>query len=279
MARRFAQIDVFTSVALRGNPLAVVIDAEGLSDAAMAQFAAWTNLSETTFLLPPTVDGADYRVRIFTTTGELPFAGHPTIGSCRVWLDHGGVAAGGDLTVQECGVGLVSVRSRGDRLAFAAPPLIRSGPVDGGLVAEIERAIGADIVDAAWADNGPGWVAVEVADDEVVRRLRPALGSLPDLKLGIVGRAAGDGDDHDFDVEVRAFFPVANGHCEDPVTGSLNASIAMWLMDRDPSLRSYVARQGTVLGRDGRVYLDRDDDGAIWVGGNTVTPIAGTVEL
>jgi PhzF family phenazine biosynthesis protein len=278
MSRRFAQLDVFSAEPLGGNPLAVVVDGEGLSDDEMARFANWTNLSETTFLLAPVVDGADYRVRIFTTTGELPFAGHPTIGSCRAWLDHGGVPASSDVVVQECGIGLVTLRTDGARLAFAAPPLIRSGPVDGDLVAEIERAIGAEIIDAAWADNGPGWLAVELADDGAVRTLRPDLSALPDLKLGVVGRALRHADQR-FDVEVRAFFPGVNGHDEDPVTGSLNASIAVWLMGRDPALRSYVARQGTALGRDGRVHLDRDGDGTIWVGGDTTTLISGSLDV
>lgn len=277
MPRRFAQLDVFTSVPMRGNPLAVVVDGDGLADEEMAKFANWTNLSETTFLLPPTVDDADYRVRIFTTTGELPFAGHPTIGSCRTWLDHGGNAADVGVVVQECGIGLVEIRSDGPRLAFAAPPLIRAGPVDTRLVTDIERAIGAEVVDAAWADNGPGWVAVEVADDEIVRGLRPDLATMPDLKLGVVGRVS-DPVGVGFDVEVRAFFPGVSGHDEDPVTGSLNASIAVWLMGRDPALRSYVARQGSALGRDGRVHLDRDGD-TIWVGGDTATLITGDVDL
>lgn len=275
MQRRFAQIDVFTAVAFRGNPLAVVVDGDGLTDDEMARFANWTNLSETTFLLPPTDPSADYRVRIFTTVGELPFAGHPTIGSCRTWLDHGGTPSDPGLVVQECGIGLVHIRDADGRLAFAAPPLLRSGAVADDTVAAIERAIGADVIDATWADNGPGWIAVELADAAAVLALRPDFSAVPDLKLGVVGRA--DAADHD--VEVRAFFPGANGHGEDPVTGSLNAAVAVWLMGRDPLMRSYVARQGTVLGRDGRVYLDRTDDGTIWVGGDTATPIAGVVML
>ncbi|MAT05916.1 MAG: phenazine biosynthesis protein PhzF [Acidimicrobiaceae bacterium] len=275
MQRRFAQLDVFASEPMRGNPLAVVVDGDGLTDDDMARFANWTNLSETTFLLPPTDPSADYRVRIFTTTGELPFAGHPTIGSCRAWLDHGGVPATSGTVVQECGVGLVAIRSVGSRLAFAAPPLMRSGTVEATAIAEIEAAIGVDVIDAAWADNGPGWIAVEVADAATVRSIVPDFRALPDVKLGIVGRA--DADDHD--VEVRAFFPGSGSHFEDPVTGSLNAAIAMWLMGRHPSLRSYVARQGTALGRDGRVHLERDDAGDIWVGGDTVGLVTGTLTL
>ena len=281
MDRRFTQLDVFTTEPLRGNPLAVVVDGEGLSDEEMARFANWTNLSETTFLLPPTDPAADYRVRIFTTTGELPFAGHPTIGSCRAWLDHGGVPANAGTVVQECGLGLVDLRVDGDLLAFAAPPLLRSGAVDTDAIAEIEAAIGVEVIDAAWADNGPGWIAVEVADAETVRSIEPDFGSTPDLKLGIVG-AAGEAEvaaGVDYDVEVRAFYPQTSGHFEDPVTGSLNAAIVMWLMDRDHSLRSYVASQGTCLGRDGRVHIDRDEAGTIWVAGANVTVITGTVAI
>lgn len=275
MLRRFAQVDVFTAVPYRGNPLAVVIDGDGVSDDEMARFANWTNLSETTFLLPPTDPGADYRVRIFTPSVELPFAGHPTLGSCRVWLDHAGTPAEHEV-VQQCGVGLVRIRRDGDRLAFAAPPLIRSGPVDDDLVAAIERTMGVDAIDAAWADNGPGWVAVEVADVETLRAMRPDFRELPDLDLGVVARCP---DDDAEQFELRAFFPAGATRSEDPVTGSLNASVAMWLMERDPSLTSYVARQGISLGRDGRVHVERDDTGTIWVGGDVATCITGTVDL
>ena len=274
MRRRFSQVDVFTSVPYRGNPLAVVVDGDGLGDATMARFANWTNLSETTFLLPPTDPAADYRVRIFTPGGELPFAGHPTLGTCRVWLDAGG-APRGEQVVQECGVGLVRIRRDGSRLAFAAPPLVRSGPVADELVATIERAIGAAVVDAAWADNGPGWIAVEVADVATLRGLRADFRDVPDLKLGVVARCnAGDAEQF----ELRAFFPAGANHMEDPVTGSLNASVAMWLMDRDPTLTEYVARQGCAMGRDGRVHVIRDAD-AIWIGGDVATCITGTVDL
>jgi PhzF family phenazine biosynthesis protein len=279
LGRRFVQLDVFTDVPLRGNPLAVVVDGEGITDDEMTRFANWTNLSETTFLLPPTSEDADYRVRIFTTTGELPFAGHPTIGSCRAWLDHGGEPATPDIIVQECGIGLVTVRDKGGRLSFAAPPLLRSGVVEATAIAEIEAAIGVDVIDAAWADNGPGWIAVEVADAAAVLSITPDFRALPDIKLGVVGRTDATDAGSDHDVEVRAFFPTASGHGEDPVTGSLNASIAVWLMERDPSLRSYVARQGTALGRDGRVLIERDDSGTIWVGGHTCTLVNGTVSI
>jgi PhzF family phenazine biosynthesis protein len=275
MQRRFSQVDVFTAVPYRGNPLAVVVDGNGVADEDMARFANWTNLSETTFLLPPTHPAADYRVRIFTPSVELPFAGHPTLGTCRVWLDHGGEPVG-EQVVQECGVGLVRIRRDGERLSFAAPPLLRSGPVDPQLVAAIERVIGVDVVAAAWADNGPGWVAVEVADVDTLRSIRADFRELPDLDLGVVARCPG-GDAERF--ELRAFFPAGQVRAEDPVTGSLNASVAMWLMERDPSLTGYVARQGISLGRDGRVHVERDESGTIWVGGDVATCIAGTVEL
>ncbi len=276
MQRRFAQLDVFTTVATRGNALAVVIDGDGVGDAEMARFANWTNLSETTFLLPPTDPAADYCVRIFTPTGELPFAGHPTIGSCRAWLEHGGAPASPGTVVQECGVGLVTLRHAGDQLAFAAPPRLRSGPVDDELRTSIERVIGCPVVDASWADNGPGWVAAEVADSETLLAIEPDFSHAPDLKLGLVASApSGAG----YDVDVRAFYPGLAGSDEDPVTGSLNASIAQWLMERDPTIAVYTARQGTALGRDGRVHISRDADGTIWVGGGTVTVITGTVSL
>ena len=277
MQRRFGQLDVFASTAWSGNPLAVVVDGDGLSDDEMHRFANWTNLSETTFLLPPTTPGADYRVRIFTTTVELPFAGHPTLGSCRAWLDHGGRPADPDRIVQECGAGLVPIRSDGDRLAFAAPPLVRSGPVADELRDRIERTLGAAVVDVAWCDNGPGWVAALLPSADDVLALEPDFGDALDLKLGVVG-PVGDDSGADHDVEIRAFFPGPTSMQEDPVTGSLNASVAQWLMGRDDSLRSYVARQGTALGRSGRVYLQREGE-TIWVGGAVVPRLSGHVDL
>jgi PhzF family phenazine biosynthesis protein len=276
MERPFRQVDVFATRPYSGNPLAVVVDGEGLADDQMQRFANWTNLSETTFLLPPTDPAADYRVRIFTTTWELPFAGHPTLGACRVWLDAGGSPADDDEVVQECGVGLIRIRPTDDRLAFAAPPLVRSGPADAELRSRIERTLATEVVDVHWVDNGPGWVAALLPDADAVVSVRPDFGDTLDLKLGVVGPAA---DDLDHDVEVRAFFPGPGGMTEDPVTGSLNASLAQLLMARDSSLTSYVARQGTVLGRAGRVHVDRDPDGTIWVGGQVGTSIVGTVEL
>ncbi len=276
MQRRFAQVDVFAAEPYRGNPLAVVVDADGLDDEAMHRFANWTNLSETTFLLPPTDPEADYRVRIFTPTIELPFAGHPTLGSCATRLATGGSPADERMVVQECGVGLVRIRRAGDGLAFSAPPLVRSGPVDDELRARIERVLGRPVVEAAWAANGPNWVVAELPDAESVLAVRPDFADGPVFGLGIVGRSPARAD---HDVEVRAFFQGPNGPIEDPVTGSLNASLAQWLMGRDPSLTRYVARQGTALGRDGRVRIERDASGTIWVGGDVVTCIEGRVEL
>jgi PhzF family phenazine biosynthesis protein len=270
---RFSQVDVFSSEPLLGNPVAVVHEASGVSDETMAAFARWTNLSETTFLLPPTDPAADYRLRIWTPGGELPFAGHPTLGSAHAWLEAGGVPAGEDL-VQECGAGLVTVR-RGKRLAFAAPPLMRSGPVDRADLARIAAALRIDhrdVLDAAWIDNGPGWVGVLLRDAGAVLALEPDFAAFGELQVGVVGPYAGG----PAAVEVRAFCP-GYGMPEDPVTGSLNAGVAQWLAgDRLPA--SYVASQGTALGRRGRVHIETDDD-VIWVGGDTSTTISGSVGL
>jgi PhzF family phenazine biosynthesis protein len=272
--RAFTQVDVFSAEPMLGNPMAVVHNADGISDKQMAGFARWTNLSETTFLLTPTDPGADYRLRIWTPGGELPFAGHPTLGSAHAWLTAGGVPARTDEVVQECGAGLVRVR-RGERLAFAAPPLVRSGPVEPGDLDEIVRALRIgrdDVLDSAWIDNGPGWVGVLLRDADVVRALEPDFALFGDFKIGVIGTEA----DGDADVEVRAFCP-QYGTAEDPVTGSLNAGLGQWLAgSRLPS--SYVAAQGTVLGRRGRVHVSREDDG-IWVGGDTRSTISGNVDL
>jgi PhzF family phenazine biosynthesis protein len=277
--RPFAQVDVFTREPYRGNPVAVVLDGSGLSDAEMQRIAHWTNLSETTFVLGPTDAEADYQVRIFTPVAELPFAGHPTLGTCHAWLSSGGSPrGGGDAIVQECAAGLVRIR-RGDdgQLAFAAPPLIRSGPVDETDLERVARLLGIgrdDIVDAQWADNGPGWVAVMLRDAEAVLALKP--GFIEDMDIGVVGRHA-DGGEAQW--ELRAFFPKDGATVEDPVTGSLNASAAQWLLSSGHATAPYVAAQGTVLGRRGRVRITEDDAGTIWVGGGTVTCISGTVEL
>jgi PhzF family phenazine biosynthesis protein len=276
VTRQFSQVDVFTSTPYRGNPVAVVLDGDGLTAEQMHQFANWTNLSETTFVLPPTEPGADYRVRIFTPMAELPFAGHPTLGTCHAWLAAGGTLRQPDLIVQECAAGLVRLRRTPDGLAFAAPPVLRDGPVDGELLARIASVLRIDrsaIVDASWADNGPGWVAVLLDSADAVLAVKPGP---TDLDLGVAGPYPA-GSPTAF--EVRAFFPKDGVTAEDPVTGSLNASLAAWLLRTGRAAAPYVVSQGTALGRRGRVHISRDPDGTIWVAGGTVTCVSGQVEL
>jgi len=276
MKRRFHQLDVFSDQPLKGNPLAVVHGADGLDDATMAAFARWTNLSETTFLLPPTEPGADYRVRIFTPFGELPFAGHPTLGSCWAWLAAGGQPRRDGEVVQQCGVGLVRIRRTGTRLAFGAPPLRRTGALEAPLLDRIARAIGVPVTDFVghqWVDNGPGWCAVRLGFGAAVRAVQPDWAALGDIKLGLVGAQAA-GEDTAF--EVRAL--LGPGGFEDPVTGSLNASLAQWLIGAGLAPSRYVAAQGHALGRAGRVHVQQDGD-TIWVGGDVVACIAGEVDL
>jgi PhzF family phenazine biosynthesis protein len=273
--RDFCQVDVFSEVPYLGNPVAVVLDGAGLSAEQMHRFARWTNLSETAFVLPPTTPQADYRVRIFTPTTELPFAGHPTLGTCHAWLAATGTEK--DLIVQECLAGAVAIRRSGDVLAFAAPPLVRTGPVDEPLVQRIATVLGIerlDIVDAQWVDNGPGWVAVLLGDADAVLALQP--GDAGELYVGAVGPYP-PGSPAAF--EVRALFPKAGRTAEDPVTGSLNASLAEWLLRTGRANAPYLASQGGALTRRGRVHIATDDEGVIWVGGGTVTCITGTVDL
>jgi PhzF family phenazine biosynthesis protein len=275
--RQFSQVDVFTTTPLLGNPVAVVHGAQGLTDERMQQFASWTNLSETTFLLEPSDERADYRVRIFTPGAELPFAGHPTLGTCHAWLEAGGTPAQPGVIVQECAAGLVPVRRTPDGLAFAAPPLLRGGPVAQTLLLQIAAVLGLEreqIVDAQWVDNGPGWVAVLLASAEEVMAVKPADTT---LDIGVVGPYPPGSPEA---IEVRAFSPkVGPSAAEDPVTGSLNASVAQWLLATGRVAAPYVASQGTMLGRRGRVYLSTDDTGAVWVGGGTVTLISGSLLL
>lgn len=281
MGRRFAMVDVFGEEPLRGNPLAVVADAEGLSDDDMQQLTRWFNLSETAFLLPPTSAEADYRVRIFTLAAELPFAGHPTLGSCHTWLALGGQPAAGDVVVQECGAGLVTLRRDADSLAFAAPPLLRSGPVDDADLARVVALLGidaADVVDAQWVDNGPGWVAVLLRDAEAVLDVRPDPTAVEGrFDVGVVGLYP-PGAPHAY--ELRALFSGEHGELrEDPVTGSLNASVAQWLIASGRCQPPYLVRQGTALGRRGVVRIDADADGTVWVGGTATTVVTGQVDL
>jgi PhzF family phenazine biosynthesis protein len=274
--RHFRQVDVFSAAPLLGNPVAVVHDADDLSDEQMAAFARWTNLSETTFLLAPTTADADYRVRIFTPGGELPFAGHPTLGTAHAWIEAGG-SPKQDRIVQECGVGLVEVRRDGGRLAFAAPALLRFGPVSDQEVRRIAAGLRIgpeEIVAAQWVDNGPGWVAVQLVDAAAVLSIWPDAAGLGDLAVGTVGLHP---EGSECAIEVRAFVG-GLGVAEDPVTGSLNAGVAQWLIGDGTLPASYVASQGTVLGRRGRVHIDAEGE-TVWVGGATTTTITGTVSL
>jgi PhzF family phenazine biosynthesis protein len=304
----FSQVDVFSSAPLGGNPVAVVHDADALTDEQMAAFARWTNLSETTFLCEPTdPDVADYRLRIFTPGGELPFAGHPTLGSAHTWLAASGMDTVGDRTLtQECAAGLVTLKVTEDgAIAFAAPPLVRSGEVDDADLDQAVRALGigrADVVAANWVDNGPGWLGVLLRDAETVRALEPDLAAMGEAKVGVVGPTgdaptagttsaddalgSADGATDDADAttvdpapafEVRAFVP-SLGVGEDPVTGSLNAGLAQWLIGTGIAPQHYVAAQGTCLGRRGRVRIDADGED-VWVGGACTTVISGTVEI
>ena len=275
--RAFAQVDVFTAVPYLGNPLAVVLDGTGLSTAHMQAFTDWTNLSEATFVLPPTHPQADYAVRIFCPGRELPFAGHPTLGTCHAWLQAGGVPKGRDV-VQECGVGLVSIQRQGPRLAFAAPPLRRGGPLDEADVQLIAKGLGVarqDIVHHAWCNNGPQWRGVMLGTAEQVLALKPDPEVLQGLDIGVVAPLSKG----DAQFEVRAFFPGNNGLAEDPVTGSLNAAIGQWLIEAGLAPNSYVASQGACLARAGRVYVHRDAQNQVWVGGESVTCIQGSVQL
>jgi PhzF family phenazine biosynthesis protein len=276
--RPFQQVDVFTATPYQGNGLAVVLDAEGLTSAQMQRFTDWTQLSEATFLLPPTQPGADYRVRIFSPGRELPFAGHPTLGSCHAWLAAGGRPQG-ECVVQECGVGLVRIRRDGTRLAFAAPPLRRHGALDADELGRIVQALGialADVRMSAWCDNGPPWRGLLLRDAAQVLALRPHLHRLQGLDVGVVG-AHPAGSECAF--EVRAFFTAAvNAVGEDAVTGSLNAALAQWLMARGVAPDRYVAAQGQCLGRAGRVHVHKLGDD-IWIGGDSVTCLRGEVLL
>ncbi|AZC56474.1 PhzF family phenazine biosynthesis protein [Pseudomonas chlororaphis] len=275
----FKQVDVFSNEPLKGNPVAVVFGADPLSDARMAAFANWTNLSETTFILEPQDPRADYRLRIFTTLQELPFAGHPTLGSCHAWLEAGGVPKGEEI-VQECAVGLVRIRRNGAELAFLAPPLLKSGPVEAGLLEQVRQGLrlapGA-IVDAQWVDNGAGWLAVLLAERGQVLDLQPDYAQLTGLAVGVIApwNPERDGDAAQF--EVRAFI-AGDGMPEDPATGSLNAGIAQWLLGAGLAPASYVVSQGLSMGRAGRIQVERIGDD-VWIGGSAMTCIEGSLKL
>jgi PhzF family phenazine biosynthesis protein len=274
--RPYRLIDVFTDTPYRGNPVAVVLDGRDLTTEDMQRVANWMNLSETTFVLPPDGDGADYRVRIFTPVTELPFAGHPTLGTCHAWLEASGTPRQDDVIVQQCPAGLISVRASSGHLAFAAPPLVRSGPADEATIEHVATLLSIDRVEieaAEWVDNGPGWIAVLLGDVDRVLALRP--GPI-DSNVGVVALYPPGAPEA---IEVRAFFPKDGLAVEDPVTGSLNASLAQWLVGSARLTAPYAARQGTALGRAGRVEIAQDGDGTIWVGGGTVTAVVGEVDL
>ena len=275
----FKQLDVFSNVPLKGNPLAVVLGADSLSDQQMADFAKWTNLSETTFLLTPRDPRADYRVRIFTTLKELPFAGHPTLGSCQAWLQAGGVAKGEEI-IQECEIGLVRVRRQGDELAYIAPPLLRSGAVEAPLLERVRLGLGlapGAIVRSQWVDNGAGWLAVMLAERTQVLDLQPDYSQLMGLAVGVIAPCDPVRDDVEAHFEVRAFI-AGDGAQEDPATGSLNAGVAQWLLSEGLAPERYVVSQGTAIGRAGRLRIERQGD-EIWVGGAVVACIEGRLQL
>jgi PhzF family phenazine biosynthesis protein len=312
--RSFKQVDVFTDQAYRGNPLAVVLDGLGLSDDAMQRFAHWTNLSETTFLLPPTPEGAaagaDYRVRIFTTAYEMPFAGHPTLGSCHAWLEHGGVPKNPAMVVQECQVGLVNIRQNGGRAAFAAPPLKRQDATPE-LVQALGDALGlpaTKILASQHLNNGPSHFGLLIDNQDTVLELTPdfallraamALGDMTGVGVaalqgdasvpGLIARSnrearafagsAAATSEATTGIEVRFFFDHGKGIGEDPVTGSFNASLAQWLIAEGHAPRSYTASQGTCIGVQGRVHIQQDAVGQVWIGGDAVTCISGLVHL
>jgi PhzF family phenazine biosynthesis protein len=277
----FSQVDVFASGGFAGNPLAVIHDATGITTEQMLEITEWTNLSETTFLLPPEHPDADYRVRIFCPGRELPFAGHPTLGTCAAWLAAGGTPKSAVRIVQECPAGLIAIRRQHERLSFSAPPLVRSGPVDDHVLEERLGQLGLtreQIVDAAWIDNGPGWMGVMLDSGRAVLDVERPTGSIPGFDVGLVGLYPIDrAGDVSADIEVRAFFADATGAIrEDPVTGSLNASVAQWLIGTGRLRSPYVASQGTALGRSGRVYVEAAD-GELWIGGDVTVTITGSI--
>lgn len=272
-SRAFMQVDVFTDEPYGGNPVGVVLEGDGLTERQMQRITSWANLSETTFVLPPSDESADYQVRIFSPMGELPFAGHPTLGTAHAWLGYSG-SDKATLT-QQCAAGLVTVRRTSHGLSFAAPPVVRSGPVEAGELERVAAALNLDhsaVVDAQWVDNGPGWVALVLRDVEAVLAVRPGP---VEGSVGVVGFYP---EGYDLAYEVRAFFPKDGATAEDPVTGSLNASLAEWLIGTGRVKAPYVVGQGQALGRSGRVHIEQSDDGAIWVGGGTVTCMTGHMQ-
>ena len=276
--RGFAQVDVFSSTPYLGNPVGVVLNGRDLADEDMQRLARWTNLSETTFVLPVTSADADYRLRIFPPGGELPFAGHPTLGSAHAWLEHGGTPTTSGSVVQECQAGLVTLLRQDDALSFAAPPMLRSGPLDDSFLDEIVAAFGIDpreVLAHQWVDNGPGWAVVQLPGAADVLALEPDLSRIPDAMVGAIGAYPG-GSEHAF--EMRTFAPRV-GVAEDPVCGSMNASVGQWLTATGIAPTSYRVSQGARLGRAGSILITADDTGTVWVGGATTTCIRGVITL
>jgi PhzF family phenazine biosynthesis protein len=271
-------VDVFSTSPYSGNPVAVVLDGTDLSDEEMQHLARWTNLSETTFVLPPTVPEADYRLRIFTPGGELPFAGHPTLGSARAWLDGGGTPRHADRVVQECAAGLVTVGRGEDVLSFAAPPRVRDGAIDDDYLKRIVAAFGITrerVVAHQWVDNGPGWAVVQLSTAEEVLALEPDLAQIPDAMVGAIG-AHPKGSEYAF--ELRTFAPRA-GVPEDPACGSMNAGVGQWLTSTGAAPATYRVSQGARLGRAANIEITADEDGTVWVSGAAVVCIRGTITL
>lgn len=277
--RTFKQVDVFAEQAFKGNPVAVVLDADGLSDEQMAAIARWTNLRETTFVLTPSDPAADYRVRIFTTLHELPFAGHPTLGTCHAWLEAGGTPRGDEI-VQECAVGRVRIRREAGQLAFTAPALLTAGPVPAEQAESIRAALGVaahEVLDTQWVDNGAGWLALRLASPDVVLRMAPDFSRLGTVPVGVFAAYAVSADGAPAELEARAFI-AGDAVPEDPVTGSLAAGIAQWLERDRLAPRHYVVNQGRLLGRAGRIHVDRHGED-IWIGGNTITLVDGVLAI
>ncbi|MEV7237886.1 PhzF family phenazine biosynthesis protein [Streptomyces sp. NPDC051020] len=276
--RSFVQVDVFSTSLYSGNPVAVVLDGTDLSDAKMQQLARWTNLSETTFVLPPTVPEADYRLRIFTPGGELPFAGHPTLGSARAWLDNGGTPRNAEHLVQECAAGLITVRRGEDTLSFAAPPRVRAGALDDDYLKRIVAAFGITqerVLAHQWVDNGPGWAVLQLATAEDVLALEPDLALIPDAMVGAIGVCP---EESEYAFELRTFAPGA-GVPEDPACGSMNAAVGQWLTSTGAAPSSYRVSQGARVGRAASIEVTADTDGTVWVSGAAVICIRGTITL
>jgi PhzF family phenazine biosynthesis protein len=274
-SRAFAQVDVFSTHPYRGNPVAVVLDGEGLDDESMQRVARWTNLSETTFVLPPTRPEADYRVRIFTPGGELPFAGHPTLGTAHAWMENGGTPSDESLIVQECPAGLIEVRRSNGVLSFAAPETRRSGELEEPFLDQVVAAFGIrreQVLTHQWVDNGPGWAVIRLATAQEVLDLEPDLSQIPTAMIGAIGSYP-DGSEHAF--EMRTFAPGV-GVTEDPVCGSMNASVGQWLTRTGAVVGDFRVSQGARLGRAGDIAISADRDGGVWVGGATSTLFRGT---